>query len=110
MFNKEKIKKELEDVPNDELKENIRKLLYKKDLPEGDVFSLKILIIEELIRRGRLTVLYDDSSEKPYKIKIEAINSQDIDLILKQHLYHSIPLECIVHTKGVIFTTHLETT
>ncbi|MFZ3057911.1 MAG: hypothetical protein WA092_02590 [Minisyncoccales bacterium] len=109
MFNKEKIRKELEDVPNDELKESTRKLLYKKDLPKGDVFSLKILIIEELIRRGRLNVLLDDHSGEPYKTKIETLKSQDMDIILKQFLYHSIPLECIVYEKGVIFN-HMETT
>ncbi|MFA5207753.1 MAG: hypothetical protein WC428_03760 [Candidatus Paceibacterota bacterium] len=109
MFDKEKIKEELKGVPNDELKENIRKLLYKKDLPEKDVFSLKILIIEELIRKGKLIVLLDDPSGIPYKTRIETLKPQDMDLILKQYLYHSIPLECIVHTEGVIFN-HIETT
>jgi len=109
MFNKEKIQEELKGVPNDELKENIRKLLYKKDLPEKDVFSLKILIIEELIRRGKLNVLLDDPSGIPYKTRIETLKPQDMDLILKQYLYHSISLECIVHAEGVIFN-HIETT
>jgi hypothetical protein len=103
MFSKEKISKELEGVPNDELNENIRKLLYKKDLPEKDVFSLKILVIEELIRREKLIVLLDNPSGEPYKTRIETLKSQDMDLILKQHLYHSEPLECTVHAEGIIF-------
>ncbi|MFA5730018.1 MAG: hypothetical protein WC938_02240 [Candidatus Paceibacterota bacterium] len=109
MFNKEKIRKELESVPNDELKESVRRLLYKKDLPEGDVFSLKILIIEELIRRGKLNVLLDNPSGEPYKTRVETLKPQDMDLILKQFLYHSIPLECIIRAEEVIFN-HIETT
>ena len=118
MFNKEKIREELKEVPDNELDENIRKLLYKKGLPEKDVSSLKILIIEELTREEdknkkkrhkRLRVLLDDPSGIPYKTNIETLKSQDMDLILKQYLYHDYSLECIIHAKGVIFN-HIETT
>ena len=99
MIDRKQTKKELEEMSEENIKELIRFLNSDRNkcLKGNDLAEVKLMISEEIQRRGQIAVKRQPpyGATPPYKTPLGSLSSVDINTILKNYEYSWAPEECI---------------
>jgi hypothetical protein len=84
----------------EQLYEDINRILFHSKYRGYDTFRVKILILDDLKKRGRLIIKLDQNRGDPYETNVHRLNGSQVHAILKKYIYVKEPLECIISTAG----------
>lgn len=100
MINEREVIEYLKTRTNEQLYEDIERILFHSKFKGYDTHRVKILILDELKKRGRLIIKLAQNKGDPYETNIHKLSGYQTDTILKWYDYVKESLECIISATG----------